>query len=164
MENRQVFPTLFFSKMVKKWKNAAKKLKTVSPHLTISLFSPEGVYIIMAEQSEIKQLKLENKQLSEKLERVLLDIDTVKAMNTMCDILEHRKQAVREFAEKIKTQVYPFLQAKLFNEKCYLTGNPESDIYREQKNQNIGILKAQDVLSQWFNIKIDELLKEYNLL
>ncbi len=29
------------------------------------------------------------------------------------------------------------------------------------ENQNIGILKAQDVLSQWFNIKIDELLKEY---
>lgn len=101
----------------------------------------------MVEQS-IEQLKLENKQLSEKLERVLLDIDTVKAMNTMCDILEHRKQAVNEFAEKIKTQVYPFLQAKMFNEKCYLTGNPESDIYREQKNQNIGVLKAQKVLSR----------------
>lgn len=163
MENRQVFPTLFFSKMVKKWKNAAKKLKTVSPHLTISWFSPEGAYIIMAEQS-IEQLKLENKRLSEKLERVLLDINTVKAMNTMCDILEHKKQAVNEFAEKIKTQVYPFLQAKMFNEKCYLTGNPESDIYREQKNQNIGILKAQDILSKWFKVKIDELLKEYNNL
>ena len=74
-----------------------------------------------------------------------------------------RLKAVNEFAEKIKTQVYPFLQAKMFNEKCYLTGNPESDIYREQKNQNIGILKAQDILSKWFKVKIDELLKEYNL-
>lgn len=126
--------------------------------------SPEERDFVMKTITDIRaerdELKAENERLSEKFKQVLLSIDTVKEMNAMCNIDEHRKQAVREFAEKIKTQVYPFLQAKLFNEKCYLTGNPESDIYREQKNQNIGILKAQDVLSQWFNIKIDELLKE----
>lgn len=104
-------------------------------------------------ENKIKKLKAEN----EKRLKASEDFAT-KHCYMKCEIAKIR---VKEFAEKIKTQVYPFLQAKLFNEKCYLTGNPESDIYREQKKQNIGILKAQDILLKWFNIKIDELLKEY---
>lgn len=32
----------------------------------------------------------------------MLSIDTVKEMNAMCNIDEQRKQAVKEFAEKLK--------------------------------------------------------------
>ena len=125
---------------------------------------PYGAVILSPEErdDEMKEINKtlaerdENKAKIDKLEEQLAEYK--KPIDKF--IKDREVQAVKEFAEKIKTQVYPFLQAKLFNEKCYLTGNPESDIYREQKNQNIGILKAQDVLSQWFNIKIDELLKE----
>lgn len=55
---------------------------------------------------EIAQLKAENKRLSEKLGQILLSIDTVKEMNAMCNIDEQRKQAVKEFAEKVKKCSY----------------------------------------------------------
>ena len=54
---------------------------------------------------EIAQLKAENKRLAEKLGQILLNIDTVKEMNAMCNIDEQRKQAVKEFAEKLETQL-----------------------------------------------------------
>lgn len=110
---------------------------------------------------QLADIEAENKRLSEKLGQILLSIDTVKEMNAMCDIDDHRKQAVNEFAEKIKNEVYPFLQTEMYNKKYFITGNIESDICREHQNQNIGIIKAQDVLSKWFKVKIDELLKEY---
>ena len=91
---------------------------------------------------QLADIEAENKRLSEKLGQILLNIDTVK-----------------EFAEKIKNEVYPFLQAKMFDEKHFITGHLESDKLLE--NQNIGIIKAQAVLSRWFKVKIDELLKEY---
>ena len=68
-------------------------------------------------------------------------------------------QIIREFAEKVKEEVYPFLQAEMYNKKHFITGDSLSDKLLE--NQNIGILKAQDVLSKWFKVKIDELLKGY---
>lgn len=55
---------------------------------------------------EIAQLKAENKRLSGKLGQILLSIDTVKEMNAMCNIDEQRKQAVKEFAEKVKKCSY----------------------------------------------------------
>ena len=55
---------------------------------------------------EIERLKAENKRLSEKLGQILLSIDTVKEMNAMCNIDEQRKQAVKEFAEKVKKCSY----------------------------------------------------------
>lgn len=70
-----------------------------------------------------------------------------------------QKHAVQDFAEKVKEEVYPFLQAEMYNKKHFITGDSVSDKLLE--NQNIGILKAQDVLSKWFKVKIDELLKEY---
>ena len=54
---------------------------------------------------EIERLKAENKRLSGKLGQILLSIDTVKEMNAMCNIYEQRKQAVKEFAEKVKTRL-----------------------------------------------------------
>lgn len=74
-------------------------------------------------------------------------------------VKDRETQAVKEFAEKLKKEVYPFLQAKMYDKKHFICGTTIAD--KELENQNIGILKAQDVLSQWFNIKIDELLKEY---
>ena len=54
---------------------------------------------------EVAELKAENKQFSEKLGQVLLSIDTVKEMNTMRNIDDYRKQAVKEFAEKLRKKV-----------------------------------------------------------
>lgn len=51
---------------------------------------------------ELAEAKAENLRLSEKLTQVLLSIDTVKEMNAMCDIDDHIKQTVKEFAEKLK--------------------------------------------------------------
>lgn len=108
----------------------------------------------------IEEREAENERLTERLKQVLLSIDTVKEMNAMCNIDEQRKQAVKEFAERIKNEVYPFLQAEMYNKKHFIVGDSEIDKLFE--NQNVGILKAQDVLSKWFKVKVDELLKEYN--
>ena len=55
---------------------------------------------------EIERLKAENIRLTTKLGQVLLSIDTVKEMNTMCSIDEQRKQAkidvLNELKEKCK--------------------------------------------------------------
>ena len=77
-----------------------------------------------------------------------------------CDFVKTAQtHAVQDFADKVKEEVYPFLQAEMYNKKHFITGDHLSDKLLE--NQNIGILKAQDVLSKWFKVKIDELLKEY---
>ena len=55
---------------------------------------------------EIERLEAENKRLAGKLGQILLSIDTVKEMNAMCNIDEQRKQAVKEFAEKVKKCSY----------------------------------------------------------
>lgn len=57
---------------------------------------------IIKQKQEIAQLKAENARLAGKLEQVLLAIDTVKEMNAMCDFDEQRKEAVKEFAKKLK--------------------------------------------------------------
>lgn len=56
----------------------------------------------------IEEREAENERLTERLKQVLLSIDTVKEMNTMCDIYEQRKQAVKEFAEKLKGKLQDF--------------------------------------------------------
>lgn len=84
----------------------------------------------------------------------IMGIDGVEGLKDMWE-----RSAVREFAGKVKEEVYPFLQAEMYNKKHFITGDSVSDKLLE--NQNIGILKAQDVLSKWFKVKIDELLKEY---
>lgn len=57
---------------------------------------------------QLANTEVENKWLSVKLRQILLNIDTVKEMNTMCDIDDHRKQAVKEFAEKLKGKLQDF--------------------------------------------------------
>lgn len=51
------------------------------------------------------RLEAENERLTERLKQVLLSIDTVKEMNAMCNIDAQRKQAVKEFADKLKAKV-----------------------------------------------------------
>lgn len=65
---------------------------------------------------QLADAEAENKRLSAKLGQILLSINTVKEMNAMCDINDHRKQAVKEFAEKLKekygkscSEYYPIL-------------------------------------------------------
>ena len=53
-------------------------------------------------RQEVVELKVDNEHLTNKLRYVLLSIDTAKEMNAMRNIDEHRKQAVKEFAEKLK--------------------------------------------------------------
>ena len=57
------------------------------------------------QEREIAQLKDENIRLRGKLAQVLLAVDTVKEMNAMCDIDDQRKQAIKEFADKIKAKL-----------------------------------------------------------
>ena len=57
------------------------------------------------QEREIAQLKDENIRLRGKLAQVLLAVDTVKEMNAMCDIDDQRKQAVKEFADRIKDYI-----------------------------------------------------------
>lgn len=57
---------------------------------------------------ELAKAEAENERLSAKLGQILLSIDTVKEMNAMCNIDEQRKQAVKEFAEKLKKKVHNY--------------------------------------------------------
>ena len=57
------------------------------------------------QEREIERLKDENARLTGRLGQVLLAVDTVKEMNAMCDIDDQRKQAVKEFAGKIKAKL-----------------------------------------------------------
>lgn len=67
----------------------------------IGLFLDEAMGI----KARYNELKAENERLTERLKQVLLSIDTVKEMKAMCDIDDQRKQAVKEFAGKIKDYI-----------------------------------------------------------
>lgn len=62
--------------------------------------------LIIKQESEIEKLKAENIRLTTKLGQVLLSIDTVKEMNTMCSIDEQRKQAQIDVLNELKTRSY----------------------------------------------------------
>lgn len=62
----------------------------------------------------ISDLQAENESLKDKLSRVLLSVDTVKEMNTMVTIDEHKKQAVKEFAEKLKAKAFQGYQVGMY--------------------------------------------------
>ena len=58
--------------------------------------------LIIEQEQEIEQLKADNVRLTAKLGQVLLSIDTVKEMNTMCAIDEQKKLAVQDFVVKLE--------------------------------------------------------------
>ena len=77
----------------------------------IGLFLDEAMGI-KARYNELKaeneRLKDENARFTGRLGQVLLAVDTVKEMNAMCDIDDQRKQAVKEFSEKLKGKLHDF--------------------------------------------------------
>ena len=131
----------------------------------------DALTLITEQEKEINNLKADYAKLQELFAQYQMASDKEiiaqkkeaekRFENNMKSVLEiEKKQAVKDFAEKVKEEVYPFLQAEMYNKKHFITGDLISDKLLE--NQNIGILKAQDVLSKWFKVKIDELLKEYS--
>ena len=102
----------------------------------IGLFLDEAMGI-KARYNELKaeneRLKDENARLTGRLGQVLLAIDTVKEMNAMCDIDEQRKQAVKEFAERLKMKAF------------------DKDMFNDWAGATYVVLVRE----------IDELLKEY---
>ena len=64
----------------------------------------DGLY--NAGYRKIDDLKAENTRLKEKLKQVLLSIDTVKEMNTMCSIDEQRKQAKIDVLNELKDKMF----------------------------------------------------------
>lgn len=65
----------------------------------------QKLYIVKDLRHQLADTEAKNKRLSEKLGQILLSIDTVKEMNAMCNIDEQRKQAVKEFAEKLQKEL-----------------------------------------------------------
>ena len=102
----------------------------------IGLFLDEAMGI-KARYNELKaeneRLKDENARLTGRLGQVLLAIDTVKEMNAMCDIDEQRKQAIKEFAERLKMKAF------------------DKDMFNDWAGATYVVLVRE----------IDELLKEY---
>ena len=58
--------------------------------------------LIIKQENEIEKLKAENIRLTTKLGQVLLSIDTVKEMNTMCNIAAQVKQAKIDVLNELK--------------------------------------------------------------
>lgn len=85
----------------------------------------------------ISDLQAENESLKDKLSRVLLSVDTVKEMNTMVTIDEHEKQAVKEFAEELKTR---------FNRKYKDRGTTDARILTAQSNF---LTCINELLNEW---------------
>ena len=87
---------------------------------------------LKAQEREIMQLKAENARLTGRLGQVLLAVDTVKEMNAMCDIDDQRKQAVKEFAEKLKGKLHDFGDG---GEKgAYITEKDIDELLKEYEN------------------------------
>lgn len=66
----------------------------------------DALDLITEQGKEIEQLKAENIRLTTKLGQVLLSIDTVKEMNTMCSIYEQRKQAKIDVLNELKKKIH----------------------------------------------------------
>ena len=66
----------------------------------------DALNVIIKQENEIEKLKAENIRLTTKLGQVLLSIDTVKEMNTMCSIDEQRKQAKIDVLNELKDKMF----------------------------------------------------------
>lgn len=62
--------------------------------------------LIIKQEQEIERLKAENIRLTTKLGQVLLSIDTVKEMNTMCNIAAQVKQAKIDVLNALKDKMF----------------------------------------------------------
>lgn len=93
----------------------------------------DALNLISEQEKKIDGLKAENARLTEKLKQVLLAVDTVKEMNTMCSIDEQRKRAVQDFAEKLKEKA--LLHCKTINcYECKFIETTIDELLEEYKN------------------------------
>ncbi len=116
----------------------------------------DSFVLIIEQEKEIERLKSEYEQLQTNAEILARGVRDLNHENY--ELTNKVKQAKIDVLNKVKEKVYPFLQAEMYNKKHFIAGDSVNDKLRE--NQNIGILIAQDVLSKWFKVKIDELIKE----
>lgn len=68
----------------------------------------DALNLIAEQEKEIERLKAENIRLTTKLGQVLLSIDTVKEMNTMCSIDEQKKQAKIDVLNDVREKYSTF--------------------------------------------------------
>lgn len=66
----------------------------------------DALNLITEQEKEIERLKAENVRLTTKLGQVLLSIDTVKEMNTMCNIAAQVKQAKTDVLNELKKKIH----------------------------------------------------------
>ena len=93
--------------------------------------------LIIKQENEIEKLKAENIRLTTKLGQVLLSIDTVKEMNTMCSIDEQVKQA--------KIDVLNELKDKMFEREYMGVKYKERSFYESEINEMIAeVQNAED--------------------
>lgn len=87
--------------------------------------------LIIKQENEIEKLKAENIRLTTKLGQVLLSIDTVKEMNTMCSIDEQRKQAKIDVLNELK-------------EKCKFDGHTVAVYKNDIDDMIVEVQNAED--------------------
>lgn len=87
--------------------------------------------LIIKQEHEIEKLKAENIRLTTKLGQVLLSIDTVKEMNTMCSIDEQRKQAKIDVLNELK-------------EKCKFDGHTVAVYKNDIDDMIVEVQNAED--------------------
>lgn len=93
--------------------------------------------LIIKQENEIEKLKAENIRLTTKLGQVLLSIDTVKEMNTMCNIAAQVKQA--------KIDVLNELKKKMFEREYMGVKYKERIFYESEINEMIAeVQNAED--------------------
>lgn len=83
-----------------------KKKLDCTARITGNELVKSALNIITVQEEEIDGLKNENARLTTKLGQVLLSIDTVKEMNTMCNIEEQVKQAKIDVLNELKKKIH----------------------------------------------------------
>lgn len=97
----------------------------------------------------LKRLNAENEALQKQVDELKLELQGqfdkgVKAGCLMSKVKE--QQAVKDTAKEICKAIHKDLQAALFNLKHFIT---DSEGQKAQEQQNIGIIKAQDAVSEF---------------
>ena len=105
---RREIARIYYDAGYRKASDGALKLLLEAPYDELRKFCIKYYNEAKDLRQEVVELKVDNEHLTNKLRYILLSIDTVKEMNAMCNIDEHRKQAIKEFAEKVKSKLQDF--------------------------------------------------------
>lgn len=127
----------------------------------------DALNLITEYEAEIAQLKADNARLTAKLGQVLLSIDTVKEMNTMCNIDEQNAEI-----ERLKAENACLLKACEGQFTFNTTEDKKYSIFNSVRKEFAEMLKEKlfsvfgkticsDLDTEDITDIIDELLKEY---